>query len=229
VSTSAILPGAGSPAEADLGQASPIVAGLLGARQDGWVSDPEQVPDVRLNAVGDVILDDVRQLEALADPGRLVVFEWLQRHGASTVGELCEAVGREPAALTASLALLEAAGLVRQESGGWRALGRGLFLQLPDDDPEAASAARSLANVMLLAAAEVPARWVAEVEPRLDARWAGAAGLFGARPTITASELMDIQQALEDLLEPYLNRDPSEVPDGARRVRLQAFFLPADA
>jgi hypothetical protein len=80
---------------------------------------------------------------------------------------------------------------------------------------------------MLLAAAGAPARWVAEVEPHLDAEWAGAAGLFGANPVITASELIGIQEALEELLEPYLNRDGSDVPAGARKVRLQTFFLPS--
>ncbi len=80
---------------------------------------------------------------------------------------------------------------------------------------------------MLLAAADVPARWVSDVEPHLDAEWAGAAGLFGANPMVTAPELAGIQEALEDLLEPYLNRDSSEAPAGARKVRVQAFFLPA--
>ena len=191
------------------------------------VNDSERIPDVRLNAVGDVILDDVGQLEALADPERLAVFERLQRHGRATTDELAEALGRNPVSLTASLAPLEAAGLVQRESGGWQAAGRGLFLQLPEDDPEAEAAARSLGNVMLLAAADVPARWVADVEPHLNADWAGAAGLFGANPMITAPELAGIQEALEDLLEPNLNRDSSEVPAGARRVRLQAFFLPS--
>ncbi len=212
----------------------------IGGKQGSWyerrhrvggrmarVNDSERNPDVRLNAVGDVILDDVRQLEALADPERLAVFERLQRHGPATTDELAEAMGRDPAAVTASLASLESAGLVRRVSGGWQAPGRGLFLQLPEGDPEAEAAARSLGNVMLLGAADVPARWVADVEPHLDSEWAGAAGLFGASPMITASELTGIQEALEELLEPYLNRGSSDVPAGARKVRLQAFFLPS--
>jgi predicted transcriptional regulator len=191
------------------------------------VRDSERNPGIRLNPVGDVILEDVRQLEALADPERLAVFERLQRQGAATTDELAEVMGRDPTSLTASLAPLESAGLVHRESGRWQAPGRGLFLQLPEDDPEAEAAARSLGTVMLLAAADVPARWVADVEPRLDAEWAGAAGLFGASPVITASELAGIQAALEELLEPYLNRQSSDVPAGARKVRLQAFFLPS--
>jgi predicted transcriptional regulator len=191
------------------------------------VNESERKPAIRLNAVGDVILDDVRQLEALADPERLAAFERLQRHGPATADELGGVLGRDPASVTASLAALESAGLVHQVSEGWQAAGRGLFLQLPENDPAAEAAARSLGNVMLLAAADVPARWVADVEPHLDAEWAGAAGLFGANPMVTAPELAGIQEALEDLLEPYLNRNSSEAPAGARKVRLQAFFLPA--
>ncbi len=68
------------------------------------VNDSERKPAIRLNAVGDVILDDVRQLEALADPERLAAFERLQRHGPATADELGGAMGRDPASVTASLA-----------------------------------------------------------------------------------------------------------------------------
>ena len=191
------------------------------------MSDSERVPQVRLNEVGDVILDDVRQLEALADPERLTVFERLQRSGGETIEDLGEMLGRSHASLAASLASLESAGLVRQVAGGWEAHGRGLFLQLSDHDPAAEAAARALGNVMLLAAADVPRTWVSEVEPRLETEWAGAAGMFGASPVLTAEELTGLQEALEVLLEPYLNRDRADVPPDARKVRLQAYFLPS--
>jgi len=191
------------------------------------VNDTQNYPQVDLNAVGDVILNDVRQLEALADPERLATFEWLQRHGPATTEDLGAALNRTSTSVTASLAPLEAAGLVRRADESWQAHGRGLFLQLPDDDAEAVAAARSLSNVMLLATEDLPRRWVEQVEPHLDAGWAGAAGLFNANAVVTAAELAELQARLEDLLEPFLNRDASEVPAEARKVRLLAYFLPS--
>jgi DNA-binding transcriptional ArsR family regulator len=191
------------------------------------VNDSVNTPDVQLNAVGDVILNDARQLTALADPGRLSGFEWLQRHGPATIDEVGAALGTTPEAAAASLAVLEGAGLVHQAGEAWEAHGRGLFLQLPDDDPEAVAAARALSNVMLLAVEDLPRRWVADAEPRLEAEWAGAAGLFNANPVVTADELARIQEELEDLLEPFLNRSPSDAPADARKVRLLAYFLPS--
>ncbi len=46
-------------------------------------------PDpVRTNEVGDVVLEDARQLRALADPVALAAFTWRQRHGPGTVERL---------------------------------------------------------------------------------------------------------------------------------------------
>ena len=40
-------------------------------------------------------------------------------------------------------------------------------------------------------------------------------------------ELQAIQSAFEEVLEPYLTRQPGDVPDGAARVLLLAYFMPA--
>jgi hypothetical protein len=118
---------------------------------------------------------------------------------------------------------------VEQADGGaWLAHGRGLFLQLPvdDADADAEAAARELSNVMLLAAADLPGRWVAEVEPKLDLEWARAAGLFNAGVVLTPAELQAVQEDLERLLEPYLNRRLDDLPAAGRRVRILSYFLP---
>ena len=169
---------------------------------------------VRVNDVGDVVLEHVDQLRALADPERLALFTRLQRLGPQPGAEL------DPAALDQ----LATAGLVRQEGEQWAAIGRGLFLQLPEGDPDAARAARDLSGVMLLAVEELPRQWVEQTEPRLDDSWAGAAGLLNAGIALTVEELTKVQEDLEVLLMPYLNRE--EPPAEARKVRLLAYFLP---
>ena len=94
------------------------------------------------------------------------------------------------------------------------------------DHPEAARAARQLSGVMLLGVAHLPRRWVDEVEPRLDDAWAGAAGLFNAGVALTSDELNGVQEQLEEVLLPYLNRAEADRPAAARQVRVLAYVLP---
>ena len=184
---------------------------------------------VRTNEVGDVVLEDAWQLQALADPVALAAFTWLQRHGPGTVERLATDLSEPEAEVAARLDDLQSAGLVDRDGEDWRAPGRGLFLQLPEGDSEAAAAARKLSSVMLLAVEHLPREWVESVEPGLEDRWAGAAGLFNAGVVLAATELDEVQVELERVLEPYLNRAADDVPADARRVRVLAYFLPGPA
>jgi hypothetical protein len=67
---------------------------------------------------------------------------------------------------------------------------------------------------------------VRDLEPKLDVTWARAAGLFNARLELTADELRQLQEDLEQLLEPFTNRRAEDKPAGAASVRITAYFLP---
>ena len=108
-------------------------------------------PRVTINEVGDVVLDDARQLRALADEVALAAFTWLQRHGPASADQVATELDAVQEQVVATLEDLEAAGLAQRDQDLWRCPGRGLFLQLPEDDPEAVAAARTLSSVMLLA------------------------------------------------------------------------------
>ncbi len=190
---------------------------------------PSDPPRVTLNEVGDVVLDDARQLRALADGVALAAFTWLQRNGPATLAQVAAEVDSVEEHVAARLEVLRDAGLAERDKELWRSPGRGVFLQLPENDREAAAAARTLSSVMLLAVEHLPREWVASIEPRLDDAWAGAAGLFNAGVTLTAAELDAVQVELERVLEPYLNRAAEDVPADARRVRVLAYFLPDPA
>jgi DNA-binding transcriptional ArsR family regulator len=183
-------------------------------------------PVARLNDVGDVVLEEARQLRALADPGRLAVFDWLQKHGPSAGADVAAGLGLDGASVTEALTELDAAGLVTGHAGRWEAAGRGLFLQLPEDDAEALAAARQLSNLMLLAVEDLPREWVAEVEPGLEPAWARAAGFFNAGVVLSTGELTHVQEELERVLEPFLNRRREDAPSDARKVRVLGYFLP---
>jgi DNA-binding transcriptional ArsR family regulator len=137
-------------------------------------------PEARLNEVGDVVLEDVRQLLALADRDRLATFEWLQRNGPRIAEDVAVGLGLRRATVEEALRVLAEAGLVVERDALWRAVGRGQLVQPRPDDLEAQRAARAVGVVMLRAAADVPRRWLDQVEPGLDSEWAASAGLFNA-------------------------------------------------
>jgi DNA-binding transcriptional ArsR family regulator len=186
----------------------------------------------KLNAVGDVVLEDARVMRALADPARLALHDALRRHGPAPAGELAALLGAEPRATAAHLEALEEMGLVERagpatdsERASWAAVGKGIFFEIPEDT-EAQSAARQLSNAMLLQYADLPRQWVTDDEPQLPLEWARAAGLFNARLLVSPDELRHIQEELETLLEHYLTRQPAAAPPHAAHVRLLSYFMP---
>jgi hypothetical protein len=171
-----------------------------------------------VNTVGDLVLTDPEAMRALADPARLALHDRLRREGPATAEEL--------GADEAQLEELEHHGLVARSADGWSAVGKGFVFEIPED-PDGQEAARQLSNTMLLSYAELPGRWVADDEPRLDLDWVRASGLFNARVAITPDELRGVQERLEELLEPFITR--TAVPEEAAPVRILAYFLPEAA
>ena len=182
-----------------------------------------------INAVGDLVLTLPNQFRALADPLALALNDRLRPTSVLPTSALAAAVGAPEADVEARLVRLEEAGIVRRDGDGWTAVAKGIVFEIPDEPPDAQAAARALTTTMLLQYADVPRRWVDEAEPGLDVEWARAAGLFNAGVRLTSEELRAVQDELETLLAPYLTRSADDVPDGARRVRLLAYFLPEAA
>jgi len=180
---------------------------------------------VEVNSVGDVILSDARTIGALADIGRYELVDHLRKLGPASVSDLANTTGTTEVAVGEMLAVLADAGLITNVSGDrWSAVGRGLLLEVPDD-PEGELAARKLASIIMLRNADIPRRWAADDEPHLDRAWFRSAGALHARLTMTPTELDELQQQIERLIEPYLHRErPTE---GTGVVELLAYFLPS--
>lgn len=181
---------------------------------------------VTLNEVGDVVVTEPAMMLALADRDRLALHDQLRRRGPSTVAELSAQSGVAAAVITEQLGVLAEVGLVGVDGESWQAVGRGIYFEIPDEPVEAQQAARRLNNVMFLSYEDLPGRWIAEDEPRLDLEWCQAAGLFNARVVLTPQELRDIQDGMERLLEPYTSREPEQAPAGGSQVRILSYFLP---
>lgn len=179
-----------------------------------------------INAVGDLVLTRAVEFRALADPLALRLTDRLRPSTAVATSTLAAETGVPEADVEARLVQLEDAGIVRRDDDGWTAVAKGLVFEIPDEPLDAQKAARTLTTTMLLQYADVPRRWVDATESGLNVEWARAAGLFNAGVRLTADELRTVQEDLERLLAPYLTRSADDAPDGARRVRLLAYFLP---
>ncbi|MFB6722672.1 winged helix-turn-helix domain-containing protein [Kribbella sp. NPDC056345] len=181
--------------------------------------------ELRVNEVGDMVLTGAAGMRALADPVRLAITDRLTRQGAATTQELADVTGVGVEAAAEHAEQLAAVGLLRRDGDGWEACGRGIFFEIPEDgDVEVQQAARALSSAMLLSYEHLPRQWVEGTEPELELDWARSAGLFNAGMWLTAEELRKVQEDLEVLLMPYLQRK-EPTPD-SRRVRMLAYFLP---
>jgi hypothetical protein len=110
----------------------------------------------------------------------------------------------------------------------WQAVSTGIRFE-PSDDAESQAAYRALGNVMFLRADELPRRWMAESEPRLEPEWRRVSGFVNARMTLTLAEAEALDAQMEELLIPYVTRDSSDAPEGARDVQLLRYLMPEAA
>ncbi|MFJ9249892.1 ArsR/SmtB family transcription factor [Streptomyces sp. NPDC101776] len=184
------------------------------------------------NRFGDIEISDPKAMRALAHPVRLAILERLQRHGPATASRLSPHVGATPSVTSWHLRHLAGFGLVRDAEGGtdrrerrWAAVARGFRVEVPADE-EGWSAARLLAGEMFARNAELPLRWLTETAPDLEPEWARLAGASNTRIVVTATELAALKDALEELIAPYVVREPDERPPGSRDVRLLTYALP---
>jgi DNA-binding transcriptional ArsR family regulator len=191
------------------------------------------------NRYGDIELD-AKGMRALAHPVRLAILTRLQTAGPSTATRLSETVGASPSVTSWHLRQLATHGLVRDASDAaqrrdhgrerwWEAASRG-FRFAADAGEEAVEAARLLERVMESVDGDLVGRWRAEEEPDLEPRWRRLAGRANTRIVVTASELEAVEDAIEQVLAPFVLRkdEPAEShPAGARSVRVLRYTLPA--
>jgi predicted transcriptional regulator len=86
-----------------------------------------------INAVGDVILTDVRAMRVLADAPRLALHDLLRRRGPARLDELAPLLQAEPGAIAEDLKALEDVELVERlgEEERWAAVGRASLSRSP--------------------------------------------------------------------------------------------------
>ncbi|HEU4946096.1 MAG TPA: ArsR family transcriptional regulator [Kribbella sp.] len=190
------------------------------------------------NPYGDFEITDPQAMRALAHPVRLAALSYLQRHGPATATQLSPHVGASPSVTSWHLRHLSSFGLVSDgppPDGGsdrrqrwWRAVSRGFRFEMPDT-PDGMEAARLLRAELMTQAMDTAHQWLSDVEPTLDAEWAREAGSANTRVLVTVEEARQIEDAIEEVLAPYVQRGDQGAPPDARGVRFIRFVLPEQA
>src|SRR3954454_6644938 len=129
----------------------------LGGRGTGATVAAVPIDPTRLNAVGDLVVTEVDELLALADPVRLEIFDLVRREGPLAVEDACDRLGLSADAAASPFRTLAGAGLIDEDAaaGSWSTEARGIYFEIPDE-PEAQRAARELSNTMLVKYASLP-------------------------------------------------------------------------
>ncbi len=187
------------------------------------------------NPYGDFEVTDPQAMRALAHPVRLAALSYLQKNGPATATQLSEHVGASPSVTSWHLRHLAGFGLVTDgpppDGAGdrrqrwWQAVARGFRYEMPDT-PEGSEAGRLLRAEMMNQALEAAQHWLAETEPTLDPEWNRAGGGSNTLLHVTMDELESLENAIEDLLAPYVKRGPEGAPADARPVRHLRMLLP---
>jgi hypothetical protein len=60
----------------------------------------------------------------------------------------------------------------------------------------------------------------------LEAVWQDVSGLSNTRIVVSSEEIRRIEEAIEGVLAPFVRRDPSDAPAGARGVLLLRYVMP---
>jgi DNA-binding transcriptional ArsR family regulator len=190
------------------------------------------------NPYGDFEVTDPQAMRALAHPVRLAALSYLQRNGPATATQLAEHVGASPSVTSWHLRHLCTFGLVSDgppPDGGtdrrqrwWRAVAPGFRFEMPDT-PDGREAGRLLRAEMLTQAINAAHQWLAEIEPELDAAWSGQAGSANTRIRVTLEEAQHLEDAIEELFAPYVQRGDADAPPDARGVRMIRLALPERA
>jgi len=187
------------------------------------------------NPYGDFEITDPQAMRALAHPVRLAALSYLQKHGPATATQLSEHVGVSPSVTSWHLRHLAEFGLVvdvpppsgtDRRQRWWDAAARGFRYEMPDT-PEGTEAGRLLRTEMMNQVLEAAQQWLVETEPNLDPEWSRLAGSANTLLMLTLAEAEAIENAIEELLAPYVQRrDAGDVPDDARPVRHLRISLP---
>jgi DNA-binding transcriptional ArsR family regulator len=181
-------------------------------------------------------ITDPKVMRALAHPARIAIIEHLGSTGAVVTATECAGlVGLSPSATSYHLRELAKNGLVEQApSRGdarervWRSTTSGFNIDGDLDEPETRASQQALVDVYLTRDFARMREWVARLheEPK---DWQDASTLMGPMLLLTAEELIEVNQRVKAVLDPYRRRERmAEAPAGARAVVVHYAAFPVE-
>ncbi|TDU86791.1 helix-turn-helix protein [Kribbella voronezhensis] len=187
------------------------------------------------NPYGDFEVTDPQAMRALAHPVRLAALSYLQKNGPATATQLSEHVGASPSVTSWHLRHLATFGLVTdgpppdgapdKRRRWWKAVSRGFRFDMPST-PEGAEAGRLLRAQMMRQALDYVQQWLSDVEPGLDPELSRQAWSANTLLQVTLEEAEALDEAIENLLAPYVRRGSEGAPAEARPIRMIRMSLP---
>ena len=195
--------------------------GRVSANAEPGAEQPESVPDTAV-------------MRAMAHPARLALLEHLRNGGPATATECAGVVGLSPSATSYHLRALARAGLVEAAPGRgdgrerlWRiTAGRYGLSGVADLAPDAREALRALLESMLAWDEARVRRYLSRLDTE-SAEWQDAAFFMDSTLQVTAAELTELGEAIQDLLAPYRKERRADLPPGTRPVSVAVRALPS--
>jgi DNA-binding MarR family transcriptional regulator len=178
---------------------------------------------------------DVRALRALADPVRYRLLGHLMAVGPRTASQCAEYVGATASNCSYHLRELARYGLIERAEGAadgrerlWQAAATGFgFGDAHDTEPAAATAALALSHVQLDAATR-DAHAAIDRASSFSPQWRDAVSMAGYALRISAAELAALEQAVDELIRPYIALTREDAPPDAAAVHLGVTAYPLE-
>jgi DNA-binding transcriptional ArsR family regulator len=176
---------------------------------------------------------DAAVMRAMAHPARLALLEHLRNSGPATATECAGVVDLSPSATSYHLRALARAGLVEAAPGRgdgrerlWRITAERYQVSgVADLGPEVREALRALLESMLAWDDARVRRYLSRLDTE-SAEWQEAAFFMDSTLQVTADELTELGQAIQDLIAPYRKERRTDPPPGIRPVSLAVRALP---
>lgn len=179
------------------------------------------------------VITDARTMRALAHPIRIALLDALGQHGSLTATKAAELLGDSPGNMSWHLQTLAKYGFV-EEAGGtrgrarpWRAVSRVTSFETALRDPDAAAAGDALEATLQERNLQRLREWWSQ-RRSYPAKWRKAAFSSNSFTYLTSSELTELSNEINDIIERYSHRvrDEGRRPKGACPVRIVAYGHP---